>query len=159
MRVGRSRKANSFRNCEFNDAIARVKLIHRFAPAGGGKFNGQIARANEVESLANDRFNLRARSMSVNLDEIEVGETVDQAGRRDLANAPKIIGIDCVDLAIVELRSSLRNGVEHLIRPLEKVHGAEDKIEFVPMLLHPASPHSGMERIVIQLDPSAKRYV
>src|SRR5262249_17993663 len=68
MRVGRSRKWNSFFHCQLDDAIAGVKFLDRFAPAGRGKFNSQIARANELERLLDHRPDVTSWAMPVNLD-------------------------------------------------------------------------------------------
>src|SRR6266852_9091978 len=67
MRVRRGRKRNSFLDCEFDDAIGRIKLVHRFAPACGRKFDGKIARSNEIESLIDDLANFGVWPMTMNL--------------------------------------------------------------------------------------------
>ena len=75
--------------------------------------------------------------MSVNLDQIEMRQAIDQASRRDLANAMEIIRVDLIDVATGKLLGAGRHAVEHLIRALEKVNRPEDEIEPVPILLDP----------------------
>ena len=58
MRVGRSCKWNSLREREFDNPIAWIEFSDRFAPAGGGEFDGEIARANEIERFAYERFDI-----------------------------------------------------------------------------------------------------
>src|ERR1700736_6012416 len=99
MRVGRSRKRNPFFDRELNDVICRIKFVHRFAPAGSGKFDGQIARANEIEGFVDDRSNVTTRPVSVNLDQIEMRQTIDQTGRGDVTHAAKVMLINLVNIA------------------------------------------------------------
>src|ERR1700730_15629981 len=152
MCVGGGRKWNSLLNGEPNDLVARIKLVHRFAPAGSGKLDGQIALANEIECFASDRFDLRAWPMAVDLDEIKMGETIDESRRSNLAHATKVIRINVVDVAILELRRAGRHAIEHLIVALKVMYGAEHEIETLPIFLHPLATRRGSFRIVIQLD-------
>ena len=92
-----------------------VKLVHRFAPAGGGKLDRQAAGGNEVEGFADEICNGRIRPVAVDLDEVEMRKAIDQAARGDLADAAKIIGVDVVDIAAGELFGAGRDAVEHLI--------------------------------------------
>src|SRR5437879_7294213 len=140
MRVGRGCEWDCLCHCQLNDAIARVKFVHRFAPARGGKFNRKITRANELERFIGNRTDFRVRAMAVNFDEIEMGETIDKSAGSDFAHASKIIRIQLVDTTIFKLLRACRNAVEHLIVALEEMNGAENEIEFVPIFLHPFSP-------------------
>src|SRR5947209_1841131 len=72
MRVRRSGKRNPFFDRELDDAIGGIKFIYGFAPAGGGKFDREIARTNEIERFVDDRSNVAARPVSVNLDQIKM---------------------------------------------------------------------------------------
>ena len=72
MCVGRSRKWNSFFQCELDDRVAWIKFVNRFAPARGGKFDGKIARLNEIERFVDDRVNVATRPMSVNFDQVQM---------------------------------------------------------------------------------------
>jgi hypothetical protein len=93
--------------------------------------------------------------MAMDLDQIEMRQTIDQTRRGDLANPPEIIGINLVDIATGELFSAGRDAVEHLIGPIEIVNGAEDEIEPVPIFLYPRAPGGGRFRIVVQLEAGA----
>jgi hypothetical protein len=53
------------------------------------------------------------------------------------------------------LRRAIWHAVEHLIVAIKEVHGAQDKIEFVPMLLNPFSAGRRVNGIVIQFNASA----
>src|ERR1700730_3315701 len=159
MCVGGGRKWNSLLNGEPNDLVARIKLVHRFAPAGSGKLDGQIALANEIECFASDRFDLRAWPMAVDLDEIKMGETIDESRRSNLAHATKVICINVVDVAILELRRAGRHAIEHLIVALKVVHRAEHEIETLPIFLHPLAARRGSFRIVIERDAGTDFHV
>src|SRR2546426_5996100 len=97
--------------------------------------------------------------MSVNLDKVQVRKAVDQAAAGDLANAAKIINVHFIDVSTDELFSACWYSVEHLICALEEMYGAEDKIEPVPMFLHPTPAGCGMNRIVVQLNAGTEGYV
>src|SRR5437660_10328356 len=99
MGVGRGRERNSLFNREFNDRVTGIKFVYRFAPAGGGKLDGEVARANEIQCFINDRADVTARAMTMNLDQIEMRQAINQTGRGDLAHAPKIVVVDLVDAA------------------------------------------------------------
>ena len=88
--------------------------------------------------------------MPVDLDEIEMRQAINQTGVRDLANAPKIIGIDLVEIAPGELFRADWHAVEHLVHPIQKMDRAEDEIEALPVFLDPALPRDGVDGIVIQ---------
>src|SRR5437667_6388258 len=121
MRVGRSCKRNPFFDRELDDAIARIKLINRFAPAGGGKFDREIARSNEIESLVDDRSNVAARPVSVDLNQIKMRQTIDQTCRGDVTHPMKVVLINLVDAAPDKLSRTVRHAVEHLRRVIEVV--------------------------------------
>src|SRR6266581_8584215 len=152
MRVRRSRKRNSFFDRELNDAIGGIKLVHGLAPTGSGKFDGKIARANEIDGLVDNRTNLRVRAVTVDLDKIEMRQAINQTARGDFAHAPKIIGIEIVDVAPFELRCAGWNAVEHLRRIIEVMDRAENEIELVPILFDPLSSGGRCLRIVVELD-------
>jgi len=59
-----------------DDFVAGIKLIHRFTPAGRGKFNGQIVGANEIERVAMIDSILPARPVTVNPDQIDVDQAI-----------------------------------------------------------------------------------
>src|SRR5438045_1850368 len=94
-------------------------------------------------------------AMTVDLDQIEMRETIDRARRSDTADPPKIIGVYFVDIAAGELLGAGRDAVEHLIGPIQIVNGAEDEIEPVPVFFHPGAPGPGRFRIVVQLEAGA----
>ena len=98
---------------------------------------------------------IRIRAMSMDLDQVEMRQAIDQSSRRNFANATKIIRVNLIDVATGKLRGAGRHAVEHLIRRVEIMNRAENEIESVPILLHPASAGRGSVRIVIQLDPGA----
>src|ERR1700682_3563692 len=139
MRVGSSRERNPLFHRQPNDFVARIRFADRFAPARRRKFDGETTRANKIERCTGDCFDVSARAMAMDLHQIEVGQAIYQAGARDFANTSKIIRVDRVDVAPLELHRTSRNGVEHLIVPLEEMHGPEYKIESVPMFLDPLS--------------------
>src|SRR2546425_6676599 len=112
MRIGCSRERNSFGERECDDLIRRIKFVDRFPPARGRKFNREVARSNQIEGFADDRLNLPVRSMSVNLDKVQVRKAVDQAAAGDLANAAKIISVHFIDVSTDKLFSACRNSVE-----------------------------------------------
>ncbi|PYJ86077.1 MAG: hypothetical protein DME70_08680 [Verrucomicrobia bacterium] len=57
--------------------------------------------------------------MTVDLDQIQMRQAIDQASRSDLADAPKIIGVNIVDLATGELFGAGGDVVEHLVGAIE----------------------------------------
>ena len=137
MRVGCGRKWNSLGEREFDDPIARIEFLYRFAPAGGGKFDRKIARVDEIERFGRERFNIGVRTMAVNLDQVQMCETIDEPGRGNFAHAAKVIRVDGVDVAIDKLRRARRHAVEHLIVAFEVMNGTENKIEPVPIFFDP----------------------
>src|SRR6266513_860122 len=155
MRVGRGCKWNPLPHREFNDSIARIKFVYRFAPTSGGKFNRKIAQANEVERFTDDCVHLHMRSMTMDFDEIQMGEAIDQPSRCYFADTAKVIGVNCSNIASVELLGASRDTVEHLVVAIEEMDGSQNKIEFVPMLLDPFSPRRRVYWIVVQLDARA----
>ena len=54
-----------------------------------------------------------------------------------------------------KLLRAIWHTIEHLVVAIEEVHGAQDKIEFVPMLLNPFSAGRRMDGIVIELNARA----
>ena len=48
-----------------------------------------------------------------------MSQAIDQARVRDLANPPEVVGINGIDVASLELRRSIRHGVEHLVVAIE----------------------------------------
>ena len=155
MRVGRGCKWNPLPQREFNDSIARVKFVYRLAPTSGGKFNRKIAQANEVKRFTDDRVDLPMRSMTMDFDEIQMGEAIDQPSRCHFADTAKVIGVNSINIASVELLGASRDTVEHLVAAIEEMDGSQNKIEFVPMLLDPFSPSRRVYGIVVQLDARA----
>jgi hypothetical protein len=77
--------------------------------------------------------------MPVDFHEIEVRQTIDKTRRGDFSHAPKVIGIDFVNVASDELLSAVRDAVEHLLRIVEVMDRPEDEIELVPIFLDPFS--------------------
>src|SRR5438270_4782070 len=97
--------------------------------------------------------------MAVDLDQIQMRQAIDQASRSDVADAPKIIGVNIVDVATGELFGAGGDAVEHLIGAIEVMDRAENEIEPVPVFLDPGAAGGGSFRIVIQLYPSANFHV
>lgn len=54
-----------------------------------------------------------------------------------------------------ELLRAIWHAIEHLVVAIKEVHGAQDKVEFVPMLLNPFSAGRRVDGIVIELNASA----
>ena len=153
MRVGCSREPDPFRDREPDDLVGGIKFVDRFAPAGGGELDRETARGDQIERRGNEVLDRRLRAMAMNLDEVEMGETIDQARRGDLANAAKIIRVNFIDIAFGELFGASRHAVEHLIGAVEIMDRAENEVEPVPVFLHPRAPGCGSFRIVIELNP------
>src|ERR671925_491514 len=103
MRIGGGRKRNSFRGRQLNNWIAGIKFIYWLAPAGGGKLNRKVAPPNKFKSLIDQTGNARVRAMTVDLDQIQMGNTVDQPSLYQLADTSKVIGVDQVDIPAIEL--------------------------------------------------------
>ena len=155
VRVGRRRESNAFLDRETNNLVGGIKLVHRFAPAGGGQLDGKTAPSNEIERLRNEIADRRGWAMAVDLDQVEMGQAIDEAARGNLADAAKIIRIDSVDVAADELSGASRHAVEHLVWSIEVVNGPENEIEAVPIFLHPGAASGRGFRVVIQLEPGA----
>src|SRR5436189_5980294 len=54
-----------------------------------------------------------------------------------------------------ELLRAIWYAIEHLIVAIKEVHGAQDKVEFVPMLFNPFSAGRRVNGIVVELNASA----
>jgi hypothetical protein len=93
--------------------------------------------------------------MAVDLHQVDVRKAIDEPARRHLAHTPEVIGIHLVNRSPGELLCSFRHGIEHLVRPIQIMHGAENEIEALPVLLHPRPSRGGMHRVVIQFDTRA----
>src|SRR5207244_5179083 len=154
MRVRGRSERNPLLYCELNDPVARVKLVHRLAPSSGRKLNREILRVNKIECLAQQTADLCARPVTVDFDQVQMGEAIDQPRRCYFANAAKVIGVNRVDTPAFELRGAIRHAVEHLIGAIKEMNRAQDKIELVPMLLDPLTASRRMDWVIIQLDPS-----
>ena len=100
-------------------------------------------------------FDFRLRPVAVNLDQIEMRQAIDQASRRDLADAPEIIGVNLIDVSTGKLFGAGRHAVEHLVVAFQVVHRTKNKIELVPVLLDPLPARRGRFRIVIQFKAGA----
>src|SRR5207249_12321026 len=134
--------------CELNDPVARVKLVHRLAPSGGGKLNREIPRANKVECFINQTADLSAQPMTVDFDQIQMGEAINQPCRCYFPDTAKIISVNLVDISAFELCGAIRHAVEHLIGAIKEMNRAQDKIELVPMLLNPVSASARVNWVV-----------
>src|SRR5205085_5314728 len=99
MRIGRSREPKPLLQREPKNFVRRIQFVYRLAPARGRKLDRESTRGNEIERLRDEICDRRFRPMTVDLDKIEMRQAIDQAAARYLANPPKIIGIDLVDIA------------------------------------------------------------
>ena len=77
--------------------------------------------------------------MAMDLDQIEVRQTVDKAGRGNSANPLKVIGVNFINITADKLFRAIGDAIEHLTRILEVMNGSEDEIELVPIFLDPFS--------------------
>lgn len=152
MRVRGGRERNPLLYRQLNDPVARVKLLHRLAPPGGGKLNRQILRANKVEGFINQTADLSVRPMTMDFDQIQMGEAINQTRRGYLTDTAKVIGVNRVDIPAFKLRGPIRHGVEHLIGAIKEMHRAQHNIELVPMPLNPVSASTRVNWVVIELD-------
>jgi len=152
MRVRGRRERNPLLYRQLNDPVARVKFLHRLAPSSGGKLDREIPHVNKVESFINQTADLFVRPMTMDFDQIQMGETINQARRSYLADTAKVIRVNRVNIPACELRGATWHAVEHLIGAIKEMHRAQDKIELVPMLLDPVSASRRMDWVVIQLD-------
>src|SRR6266481_5931623 len=155
MRVGCSGERNTFLHCELNDPVSWVSFVHRLAPSGGGKLNREVLRSNKVKCFTDQTTDLCTRPMTMDFDEIEMGKAIDQTRSCYFSDTTKIIGVHRVDIAAFELRRAIRHAVEHLIGAIEEMNRAEDKIEFVPMLLNPVSAGRRVNGIIVELNAGA----
>src|SRR5437879_13091589 len=155
MRVRGRSERNPLVYCELNDPVARVKLIQRLAPSSGGKLNREILCVNKIECFAQQTAGPCARPMTVDFDQIQMSEAIDQLRRCYFADTAKIIGVNRVDTPAFKLRGAVRHAVEHLISAIKEMNRAQDKIELVPMLLNPVSASRRVDWVVIELDASA----
>src|SRR5438477_7312376 len=152
MRVRCGSERNPILYCQLNDPIAWIKLVHWLAPSRGGKLNREIPRTNKIECFINQTADLGVWPMTVDFDEIEMGETINQPRRCYFADTAKVIGVNRIDAPAFELRCAIRHAIEHLIGAIKEMNRAQDKIELVPMFLNPLSASGGVNRIVIELD-------
>src|ERR1044071_7624400 len=118
---------------QLNNPIAGIMLVHRLAPSSGGKLNREVSRPNEIECLIDQTANLCAWPMTVDFDQIQMGEAINQPRRCYFADTAKIIGVHRIDIPAFELRGAIRYAVDHLIGAIKEMNRAQDKIEFVPM--------------------------
>src|SRR5207247_8367456 len=98
---------------------------------------------------------LVTRPMAMDLDDIGMGEAIDQTRSCYFSDTTKIIGVHRVDIAAFELRRSIRHAIEHLIGAIEEMNRAQNKIKFVPVFLNPVSASRRVNGIVIELDAGA----
>ncbi len=159
MRVGGSRKRNAFLDRQFDDPVSGVKFVYRLAPSSGRQLNRKIARSNEIERFANDGVDLCVWPMTMDFYEVEMSEAIDKPSRGNFTDTPKIICVNGIDISAIELLGAGWDAVEHLIRAIEEMDRAQDKIELIPMLLDPFSPSRRVNRVIIQLDPGADSQV
>src|SRR6266403_1065853 len=103
MRIGRSRESNSLLQGEPDDFVRGIEFVHRFAPPRGGELDREAAPSDETQRLGHEIADRRFRTMAVDLDQVEMRQAIDQARRGDLANTPKIIGVNLVDVAAGKL--------------------------------------------------------
>src|SRR5882724_3808713 len=155
VRIGGNRKRNPFLYRQFNDPIAWIEFVHRLAPSSGGMFDCEVPGSNKIECFVDNNADFQAGPMTMNLNKIKVSEAIDQPGCRHFANTAKIISVNCIDVMPFELLRAIWHAVEHSIGATKKVHGTENKIEFVPMLLNPFSAGFRVNGIVIELNASA----
>src|SRR5438093_1726488 len=148
MRVGGCRKGNVFLHRQFDDSVGGVKFFHRLSPSGGGQLNRNVARSNEIKRFANDGVDLSVWPMAMDFYEVDMSEAIDQPSRGNFADTLKIIRVNYIDISAIELPGAGRHAVEHLIRAVEEMDRAQDKIELVPMLLDPFPPSLRAYRIV-----------
>src|SRR5262249_45071653 len=125
------------------------------APSGGGKFDCDIARVNKVKRFVDDGADFRTWPMAMNLDKIEMSKAVDQACGCHIADTAKIVSVNRIDVAAFELSRPTGHAVEHLIGTIKEVHRAQNKIEFVPMLLNPFPASRRVNGIIIEFNTGA----
>ena len=155
VRVGGNCKRNPLLYCQVNNSITWIKFAHRLAPSSGGEFDCEIPRPNKIERFIDDGADLRTRSMTMNLNEVDMSEAIDEPRCSHFANTAKVVGVNRIDITAFELPRAIWHPVEHLIGAIKEVHRAQDKIEFVPMLLDPFLASRRVNRIVIELNTGA----
>src|SRR6266513_343229 len=97
--------------------------------------------------------------MTMDLDQIEVRQTIDETGRGDPAHASKIVLVNFIHAASDKLPRSVRNRVEHFLGIIEVMDRAKNEIEFVPIFLDPISSRDGSLRIVVELYARANFHI
>src|SRR5262249_50704826 len=90
--------------------------------------------------------------MTVDFDQIQMGETINQPRSSYFPDTAKVIGVNRVNAPAFKLRAPIRHAVEHLISAIKEMNRAQDKIELVPMFLNPVSASRRVDWVVIQLD-------
>src|SRR5207247_949393 len=110
---------------------------------------------NNINLFIDQTTDLNTRPMTMDFNENEMGKAIDQTRSCYFSDTTKIIGVHRVDIAAFELRRSIRHAVEHLIGAIEEMNRAQDKIEFVPMLLNPVSASRRVNGIIIELNAGA----
>ena len=75
--------------------------------------------------------------MAMDLDEVEVRQTIDQTSCGNFANTPEIIFVYFVDVPADKLPGAVGNIVEHLVWIIEVMNRAQNEIEFFPIFLNP----------------------
>src|SRR4051794_10531830 len=122
MRIGRGRERNSPLDCGGNDSIVGIKLAYGFAPPGCRQFNRKTALRDKRERSFRYLDDGAPRTMAMDLHQVEMRKTIDNSSRRHVADAPKIIGVNVIDIAPGKLLRAFRHRVEHLVRPIEVMH-------------------------------------
>src|SRR5262249_52365227 len=122
MRVRGWSERNPLLDCQLNDPGAWVNLVHRLWPTSRGKTNPDLARANGSEGFINESANLCIWPMTVNFDQIEMGETINQPRRSYFANTAKVIGVYCVNIPAFKLRRAIGHTVKHLIGAIKEMN-------------------------------------
>src|SRR2546423_15340526 len=84
VRVGRRRESDFLLDRETNDLVGRIKFVHRFTPARGGQLDGEATSGDEIERLGDEIANRRRWAMAVDLDQVEMGQAIDETARGDL---------------------------------------------------------------------------
>src|SRR5206468_6321660 len=155
MRVGGSCKWNLSLYCEFDDPVGGVKFVDRLPPSSCRKLNRKITRTNEIERFVDNSVDLHIGSMTVDFDKVEMGEAIDQPSRGYFTDPAKVISVNCVDIAALELLGASRDAVEHPIGAIEEMDRTQNKVEFSPMSLNPFPAGSRVNWIVIELNSGA----
>src|SRR5215471_2853229 len=112
MRVRGSCKWNSLFHRQFNDPVTGVKFVYRLAPSCGGELDRKIARTNKVQRFVREHINLCLWSMTMDLDEIDMRNAVNQTSRRYLPDTAKVIDVNLINVGALELPGAFGNAVE-----------------------------------------------